>query len=214
MNWLFDWRPGLWTPLLMTISNAIGLTASYPTLPKDKRPSFLSDVIENIGVAFAGHFGIVLYIFVLVIPTRLLAENEDISPEIIAAVTGVVFPFLAFLTRKAFSGVLGKYFLGKLHRGEIDKDTYLRSYNRLVKVMSVSVLTVPTLLLYLDRTITYAVLSAITQIATEVVAKCVVAHMEKKMFKLQREDADETQLNFALGMLALRWNAEIVGEKR
>jgi len=179
-----------------------------------------------------------------VIPTRLLTENADILPALIAIVTGVVFPFLDFLTRKAMLVAMGKYLLGKLHRGEIDKDRYLRTYNRTVKFISVGILLVPRLLMYLNRTITYAILSAIAQIVTEVVAKCVIAYTTKTKFKLQRENIDETQLNqvellaasvtkritkrekkksngddetqlnFALGMLALRWNAETVGEKR
>jgi len=169
MSWLFfTWKPGLWSPQLLSSGYALGTTASYPTLPKETRQPFLSEIIENIAVAFAGHFGIVLFVFAQVIPTRMLANNENVSPIVVMLVTGVGFPFLSFLARKAFLSAMSKVFRGRLNRGEITKEGYLFAMNSMVNTCAVSVLLVPTVLLYLNRSISYALLSAIAQIVTEV----------------------------------------------
>jgi len=73
---IFDWRPGLYTIPLITISYAIGMTSSYPTLPKETRHSFLAELIENFAISSAMHFGDIAFVFAQIIPTRLLAGER------------------------------------------------------------------------------------------------------------------------------------------
>jgi len=102
---------------------------------------------------------------------------------VVVGVTGVGFPLLSFVTRKALFSMVGSYLKKKLERGIIDREHYLRTYNRLAKIVSIGILVVLTLLLYLNRSVPYALLSAIAQIFIEIVGKCYVAYSTKYFFK-------------------------------
>jgi len=91
------------------------MTATYPMLPKEGRRSFVSKSLEYMGLAFL-HIVVVAYIFALIISTRLLANNDKISPYVVVGVTGVGFPFLSFLVRKALFSMVGSYLKKKLER--------------------------------------------------------------------------------------------------
>jgi hypothetical protein len=111
----FDWKPGTWTPLMMTLSFWLSMIAHYP-LNEEKKP-FLQHARSSLVLALVGHLGIVGFIYAIVIPTRLLvrspqlhnhtlpltrliAQAENDTPILTLLTTGVAFPFLAFLFRK------------------------------------------------------------------------------------------------------------------
>jgi len=176
ISWLaFDWQPGLLATPLLSACYALAMSASYPMLPKETRPSIIKDLIENVAIAFVVHISIVIYIFAQVIPTRMIAKNDDISPLITVAMTGIAFPFLSFVTRKVLLSALGSFILKRLESGKFTQEEYFSAYSRMAKCTSVLILLVPTLLLYLNRSIQFALLSIVGQIGTELVTKSFVA---------------------------------------
>ena len=81
---------------------------------------------------------------------------------------------------------------------------------------------VPTTITYLNTSIGYAVLSCLMAVFTEVAARvATVLFMkrgyEKKLDKLLAEgkpaEAKKLEFEYRLALQALRWNAEIIGEK-
>ena len=69
----FDWKPGMWTPLMMTLSFWLSMIAHYP-MNVEKKP-FLQHVRSSLVLALVGHLGTVGFIFAIVIPTRLLVRS-------------------------------------------------------------------------------------------------------------------------------------------
>jgi len=69
-----------------------------------------------------------------------------------------------------------------MQRGELNSLQYVKSYQAHVSAFSVGILLVPTLLLYLNRSIKYAMLSAIAQIVTKRMGKIYVAYVTKVTF--------------------------------
>ncbi|GMI19427.1 hypothetical protein TeGR_g8218 [Tetraparma gracilis] len=219
----FDWKPGLWTPLMMTLSFWLSMIAHYPMNPEKK--TFLQHVCSTLMIALLLHLGFVGLNFAIVIPTRLLAEND--KPVLTLLTTGAAFPFLAFLMRKFMVGRMEYYAKG-------------------VKIGSLMILITPTVTLYFNTNIRYAIGSAMLQIVTEIAAKIVTVYMTKKQVfghvkvaaigpaskdagdhqdgqqvgaskgreddEEQRGDA-ESKKKHALAMMAVRWHGEIVAEK-
>ncbi|GMI19426.1 hypothetical protein TeGR_g8217 [Tetraparma gracilis] len=234
----FDWKPGMWTPLMMTLSFWLSMIAHYP-LNVEKTP-FLQHARITLVLALVGHLGVVGFIYAIVIPTRLLAEND--TPILTLLTTGVAFPFLAFLIRKAWVRMMEFYARG-------------------VKVGSLTILITPTVTLYFNTNIKYAIGSAMMQIVTEVLGKIWVVYSMKMQFKdyvrtlqekpkgalgvakvavlkasqeagvnkdvqqasLGETNEEEAEQDFeasvaakqkrAFAMMAVRWHAEIVAEK-
>jgi hypothetical protein len=69
----FDWKPGMWTPLMMTLSFWLSMIAHYP-MNVEKKP-FLQHVRSTLVIAFVAHAGVFIFIFAIVIPTRLLVRS-------------------------------------------------------------------------------------------------------------------------------------------
>jgi hypothetical protein len=70
---LFDWKPGMWTPLMMTLSFWLSMLAHYP-MNVEKVP-FLQHVLSSLVLALVMHLGAVGIIYAIVIPTRLLVRS-------------------------------------------------------------------------------------------------------------------------------------------
>ena len=102
---------------MMTLSFWLSMLAHYP-MNVEKVP-FLQHVLSSLVLALVMHLGAVGIIYAIVIPTRLLvrstpthnhtsplirsiAQAENDRPILTLLTTGVAFPFLAFLLRKAF----------------------------------------------------------------------------------------------------------------
>jgi hypothetical protein len=69
----FDWKPGMWTPAMMTLSFWLSMLAHYP-LNVEKTP-FLQHTRSSLVIALVGHLGVVGFIYAIVIPTRLLVRS-------------------------------------------------------------------------------------------------------------------------------------------
>ena len=74
----FDWKPGTWTPLMMTLSFWLSMIAHYP-MNAEKIP-FLQHARSSLVIALFSHLSIVLFIYAIVIPTRLLVRSTP-SPS-------------------------------------------------------------------------------------------------------------------------------------
>ncbi|GMI19742.1 hypothetical protein TeGR_g10272 [Tetraparma gracilis] len=235
----FDWKPGMWTPAMMTLSFWLSMIAHYP-LDEEKKP-FLQHVRYTLVLALIMHLGIVGFIFAIVIPTRLLAKSD--RPVLTLLTTGAAFPFLAFLLRKLWVRMAWKTSSSAPGLTPVQR---MEFYARGVKIGSLMILLTPTVTLYFNTSIKYAIGSAMLQIVTEIAAKIVTAYMIKKQVfshvkvavigpaskdagdhqdgqqvgaskgreddEEQRGDA-ESKKKRALAMIAVRWHAEIVAEK-
>ncbi|GMI38509.1 hypothetical protein TeGR_g6714 [Tetraparma gracilis] len=229
----------MWTPLMMTLSFWLSMIAHYP-MNVEKVP-FLQHARSSLVLALVGHLGTVGFIFAIVIPTRLLAEND--KPVLTLLTTGAAFPFLAFLLRKALVRMMWNLATSSPGLTPVQR---MELYAQAVKLGSLTILITPTVTLYFNTNIKYAIGSAMMQIATEIASKIATAYMTKKQVfshvkvaviepaskdagdrqdgqqvgaskgrggdEEQRGDA-ESKKKHALAMMAVRWHAEIVAEK-
>ncbi|GMI58813.1 hypothetical protein TeGR_g3686 [Tetraparma gracilis] len=236
---LFDWKPGMWTPLMMTLSFWLSMLAHYP-MNVEKVP-FLQHVLSTLVIALVCHLGTVGFIYAIVIPTRLLAEND--KPVLTLLTTGAAFPFLAFLLRKAVVRMMWNIASSSTGLTPVQR---MGLYANGVKFGALAILITPTVTLYFNTNIKYAIGSAMMQIVTEIAAKIATAYMTKKQVfshvkvavigpaskdagdhqdgqqvgaskgrggdEEQRGDA-ESKKKHALAMMAVRWHGEIVAEK-
>ena len=69
----FDWKPGTWTPLMMTLSFWLSMIAHYPM--EAKKVPFLQHMRSTLVIALIVHLGVFIFIFAIVIPTRLLVRS-------------------------------------------------------------------------------------------------------------------------------------------
>ncbi|GMI42878.1 hypothetical protein TeGR_g1052 [Tetraparma gracilis] len=176
----FDWKPGMWTPAMMTLSWWLSMIAHYP-LDEEKKP-FLQHVRGSLVIALVGHLVVVGFIYAIVIPTRLLAEND--KPILTLLTTGAAFPFLAFLFRKAFVRLMWN------HASSLTSSTPVQRmelYANGVKIGSLTILITPTVTLYFNTNIRYAIGSAMMQIVTEIAAKIVTVYAMKMQIKVYAE---------------------------
>jgi hypothetical protein len=214
---VFDWRPGwIWTPVMMTFCLWLSACATHFINPEDKL-SFMENAKAVLLISLALHGGIVAFIYSLVLPTRLLAENDN--PSLTVIVTGAVFPGLAFLMRKFIASVIKK---SVTNTPGLQNDARLHMMSRMTIAGSAQVLFVPAVLLYFNKSAQLALLSALTQLVTENVSKIVVIwHLKSNMEKQERaveNDPDAlTKLRkkhkHSLAILALRWHSEMIAEK-
>jgi hypothetical protein len=214
---IFDWEPGwIWTPIILTISLWISIVATHPLHP-EPRASFPIESAKNFVVAFACHGAIVAFIYSLVLPTRLLAENDN--PVLTVVVTGLVFPALAFLTRKFTSSSLLK--VVKAAPG-LSSEERMKMFSRMTVGVSSQILFVPAVLLYFNKSLELALVSALTQLVTENAGKVVVIIAMKKSMKrkeraVENDPAALEELKKKhtrnLGILAVKWHNEMVAEK-
>lgn len=115
---------------MMTCSWWISILVAYPAEKKylDRNETFRHYAYFTFLVAFGAHGGLAVFIFAIIIPTRLLvrtshmlpsplraltssvcphslAQAENNYPVLTLLTTGAVFPFLAFILRKVLVGV-------------------------------------------------------------------------------------------------------------
>jgi hypothetical protein len=69
----FNWKPGMWTPLMLTFTFWLSMIAHYP-MNVEKIP-FRQHVRSSFVTALVTHLGNVGFIFAIVIPTRLLVRS-------------------------------------------------------------------------------------------------------------------------------------------
>ena len=128
-------------------------------------------------IAFGSHGIVLLFIYALVIPTRLLAKSEN--DVLTLLVTGLVFPGCAFLTRKVTAKVIYKFIMADLTGTQEEK---IQFYSNWMKFMSSFIMFMPTVLLYLNTTPKFALISALGQLATEILGKAWIVWATKRSF--------------------------------
>jgi hypothetical protein len=184
---LFQWRPGLWTPVVTTTALWISNCATYFWHPKEKRKNFIKFCWRQFLLAVLMHGCFIAFIFGIVISTRLLAASTyEHSGRWTVIVTGVVIPAAAFMLRKASVTFAHKHIyddnqtmMDRAHWTEKDR---LRLYRHLTSIVSVLILFVPTVLLYFNTSLKYALSSACFQLVTEVGGKCYLVWALKRGF--------------------------------
>lgn len=176
-KFVFDDRPSHWTSALMTFCFALGMTSTYWLQPSP-RPTFIKHLKKTAVYAFGGHGGVILVIYGQVIPTKLLSQS---NPLLASLATGAAFPFMNWVMRKLLIGIIANATRGKLERGG-EREANLRSFNRLVKMTSSFLALTPCVLNYLNTTVELAVLSAVLQMATEVLGKVWIVYFTRKTF--------------------------------
>lgn len=145
-NFMFDWTPGKWTPFLVTFSYFISLNSTYPLDHRTLNSSFLSCVKSSFAISLT-HLTVVGVISLHIILTLFLSDASNASPITILVVTGLVFPFGAFLCRKLLLSAVSSYLIDKLRSGKLPASDYLSTYLDLVRVSSLSIQLTPTVLL-------------------------------------------------------------------
>jgi hypothetical protein len=175
---VFDWRPGgVWVPLIMTTTFWISFFATYPLIPADEKPSVPKYAKKTFVIAFTAHGGISVFIYALVIPTRLLAKSDNDILTLL--VTGMVFPGLGFLTRKILTNLMQKHVASDQEASQEEKTQLL---SNMCKGLASFIMFLPTVLMYLNTTPTLALLSALAQLVTEVIGKIWIIWATKRGF--------------------------------
>jgi hypothetical protein len=176
---LFNWQPGLWSPVILTASLFVASTSCYPMCPEPRGP-FLNYAKKQFMASLSIHGLVVLYIYCLIIPTRMLAESDgEHSEEWTIFVTGFVFPGLAFMFRKFMISVVQKI---TNSTEDLDHLERLQMLSRFTRMVSSAIFFVPSVLLYFNTNLKFALLSALSQLITEVVGKSWVIWATKQGF--------------------------------
>jgi hypothetical protein len=214
---IFDWRPALFTPLVMTASVWWSHNATYFYRDESdyKRKSFLVFAAKNLVFVVFLHLVFVVVIYAQVIPTRLLSEG-DYHPLVTVAFTGAGIPLLAACFRVYALMNLRKY-VADWAKNDKRKNASLIMYQRLVKMFSLAIQIGPTVVLYFNTGLRYAVLSAASQLVSELVSKVFIIWITRKRLrryaKMNGGGVDGAREGRAMRLLANRWSAEIVAEK-
>jgi hypothetical protein len=227
LSWIFfDWRPGwVWTPIITTCALWLSALATHPLIPPPRR-SCLPAAKTNFMLALAIHMTGVVFVHILVLSTRLLADSDN--SIITLVVTSAVFPGLAFLVRRFSTSMVQRY----MERVPgLSEDERMKMLSRLIVATSALILFVPVVLLYFNKSAKLAFLSALGQLVTENVSKMAVVWVVKLNMRRKEEAAEEAAADEengeglaaldlmkrkhkrALAMLALRFHHEMVAEK-
>ena len=118
----------------------------------------------------------------MLIPVKFLAANY---PYWNVVVSGFGFPALMIVLKKASMSFLMANFQGKAERGELSLDTIMSMYAKVSKLVSVSLTLANVIVMYLSKTVTSCVLSAVLSILTEVVCKIYVVWMTQAIVQEQ-----------------------------
>ncbi|GMI19991.1 hypothetical protein TrCOL_g6702 [Triparma columacea] len=123
-------------------------------------------MVKCLVVGFVIHGSISFLISALVVPTIYLAEwKNDIVTML---VTGIVFPVIIFLVRKVYVSWLQKFIAGQEGWSDEKKIETLTTY---FSGASLAILLTPSVLLYFNASVKYALFSALCQVFTEVGGK-------------------------------------------
>ncbi|GMH70081.1 hypothetical protein TrRE_jg12568 [Triparma retinervis] len=209
----FDWKLGPWTFVVATLAFCFGDMCTYIIdMQEQPRPPVTKYMVKCLVFGFVMHGSISLLISALVVPTKYLAEEEN--DEVTMLVTGIVFPAIIYLVRKIWVSWLQKFVAGQ--EGWSDEKK-VETLTMALSVGSLQILLTPSVLLYFNASVKYALFSALCQVFTEVVGKIWTVWATKKRLAFFRKDDDnidyEELERERLAFLAIRFHTEIVAEK-
>ncbi|GMH61311.1 hypothetical protein TrRE_jg4069 [Triparma retinervis] len=209
----FGWKLGPWMNLVATFAFSFGEMCTYIIdMQEQPRPPVIKYMVSYLVTGFLLHGIVVFLINALVIPTRLLAKWKNALITMIT--TGLVFPFVIFLVRKVIVSWLQKWIAGK--EGWSDEKK-VETLTMTVTMFSTMILITPSVLLYFNVSVKYALFSAFCQLFTEVGGKIWTVWATKKRLTFFRKDDDnidyEELERERLALLAIRYHGEIVAEK-
>ncbi|GMI41361.1 hypothetical protein TrCOL_g8196 [Triparma columacea] len=217
----FEWKLGPWTFVVATLAFSFGEMCTYIIdMQEQPRPPVTKYMVKCLVLGFVVHGIIVFVISALVVPTKYLAEWEN--DMVTMLVTGIVFPVIIFLVRKVYVSFLPKFVAEKEGWSDEKKVEFLTT---LLSVGSLGILLTPSVLLYFNASVKYALFSALCQVFTEVGGKVWTVWATKKFARfsarINHDIANEKDddigwaelLRRALALLAIRYHSEIVAEK-
>ncbi|GMH69188.1 hypothetical protein TrRE_jg11647 [Triparma retinervis] len=176
----FDWKLGPWTFVVATLAFCFGDMCTYAIdMQKQPRPPMIKYMVKCLVTGFVMHGSIAFVISALIIPTKVLAEEEN--DKVTVGVTGIVFPGVIYLVRKILVSFIQKFVAGKEGWSNEKKVEML---TMMLSVGSLTILLTPSVLLYFNASVKYALYSALCQLFTEVVGKIWTVWATKKHFKM------------------------------
>jgi hypothetical protein len=179
----FGWKLGPWMNLVATFAFSFGDMCTYIIdMQEQPRPPVIKYMVNCLVTGFLLHGIVVFLINALVIPTRLLAKWKNALITMIT--TGLVFPFVIFLVRKVMVSWLQKWIAGKEGWSDEKKVEILTMS---VTVFSTMILITPSVLLYFNVSVKYALFSAFCQLFTEVGGKIWTVWATKKRLTFFRK---------------------------
>jgi hypothetical protein len=224
VSWLaFDWRPGNWASILQTLalwmSHNVAFVRGEKAGINRRSRGILRTAVQNLIFVFFLHMSFVLIIFSQVIPTRLLASG-DRDPMWTVVFTGVFIPALAAGSRILINVQIKRFAEESSRKDNKGPEDAMMMYNRLVKMVALCIQCSPTVVLYFNTDLRYAIGSAASQLVSEIGCKLWIVWLTKKRFKryaklsgkknvIENKNREEK----AMRTLANRWSAEIVAEK-
>ncbi|GMH54925.1 hypothetical protein TrRE_jg915 [Triparma retinervis] len=183
----FDWKLGPWTFVVATLAFCFGDMCTYIIdMQEQPRPPVTKYMLKCLVLGFVIHGSIVTLISALVVPTKYLAEGEN--NKVTMLVTGIVFPVIIFLVRKIWVSWMQKFVAGQ--EGWSDEKK-VETLTMLLSAGSLSILITPSVLLYFNAGVKYALFSALCQVFTEVGGKVWTVWATKKQFKQYIEDLED-----------------------
>ncbi|GMH52720.1 hypothetical protein TrRE_jg7214 [Triparma retinervis] len=205
----FGWKLGPWMNVVATLAFSFGEMCTY-IMEEHPRPPMVKYMVQSLFIGFVIHGIIVSLINALVIPTRFLAKWGDATMTLV--VTGIFFPFVIFLARRLVVNWLRKFVAGREVWSDEKKVGFLTTTGTIFSAM---ILITPSVLLYFNVSVEYALFSAFCQLFTEVGGKFWTVWAMKKRLTLFRKDDDniDEELREQLALLAIRFHTEIVAEK-
>ncbi|GMI45032.1 hypothetical protein TrCOL_g9339 [Triparma columacea] len=180
----FEWKLGPWMFVVATLAFSFGEMCKYIIdMQEQPRPPVTKYMLNSLVIGFVLHGSVVSLISALVVPTKYLAEWKN--DMVTMLVTGIVFPVIIFLVRKVFVSWLQKYAAGREGWPDEKKVEFLTTF---LSVGSLAILLTPSVLLYFNASVKYALFSALCQVFTEVGGKVWTVWATKKQFKQYIED--------------------------
>ncbi|GMI46074.1 hypothetical protein TrCOL_g2502 [Triparma columacea] len=215
----FEWKLGPWTFVVATLAFSFGEMCTY-IMEEQTRPPVIKYMVNSLFLGFVLHGIFAFLISALVVPTKYLAEWEN--DIVTMLVTGIVFPVIIFLVRKVMVSFLPKFVAGKDGWSDEKKVEFLTTF---LSVGSLGILLTPSVLLYFNASVKYALFSALCQVFTEVGGKVWTVWATKKFASfsagINHDIANERDDDIGwaelhrrkMALLAIRYHSEIVAEK-
>ena len=171
--------------LLNGTAYSTGVFATYLFLPNTKelpRDSLGLHSFKSftMGVIHVVHMAV---IFGHIIPTRLLAKHY--APIYTALVTGVFFPAITFIARKSLIMIATRDMNSAANAGEVN--SFVEAYTQMMKIVAILMLLTPAVLMFLNVSVGWAALAAMSQAISEVALKVLVAKALKVEFQMKKK---------------------------
>jgi hypothetical protein len=103
-GWGFNFRPGLYQSLILTFSWWVSVSCHY-FFDGESTDSPLKFLLNSLKIAISCHLLVVIYIGMLIIPARRLADKE----LMMLLFTGILVPLSAFMVRIVTSKICFEY---------------------------------------------------------------------------------------------------------